>query len=230
MNLLERLIGSIRRRGWWRTALLVPGKLAICLSKERDRWFDRRHGTVTRGIIELDDLDITSENKARGIRYEATRARPFEKMLEQLRPPRDGTFVDLGCGMGRILLLATDYGFRRVVGVDFSEKLCRLARENADGYSVVAAERIVILHEDATRYAVQSDDRVFYFFNPFDAVVMRTILDNVLASHRAAPRDIYFIYNNPVWRRVFEDCPEVSLHSEHCFAGCFFLVYRIAKT
>src|SRR5713101_6823082 len=40
------------------------------------------------------------------------------------------TFVDIGCGKGRILLSALALPFRRIVGVEFSPVLCRIAEKN----------------------------------------------------------------------------------------------------
>ena len=45
------------------------------------------------------------------------------------------TFVDLGAGKGRALLMASDYPFQRIVGVEFMPDLCRAAQKNIAGYS-----------------------------------------------------------------------------------------------
>lgn len=226
MNRFDRLVASVRTRGWWRTALLVPAKAGAHLSKVRDRSFDLRRGINTRGVIELADLDVIGGNKERGIRYEPTRARPFEALLARVRPPRHGTFVDFGSGMGRVLLMAFDYGFAKVVGVEFSARLCRIAGENVNRYAGRDGEHVVIVHGDATEYVVRSDERVFYFFNPFDAGLLQIVRDNILASCTTAPREIYVIYHNPVWRQVFDNSEQLELHAEHHFHDCHFVVYR----
>jgi SAM-dependent methyltransferase len=232
MNGFERLITSIRRHGWRKTAGLVPEKIGICLSKAGDRRFDARHGTITRRVVELGTLDITSVNKVRGIRYEPTRARPLQRLLERLRLPRRATFVDFGCGMGRVLLIAAEYGFERVVGVDFSSELCDRARDNVTDYTAKHGGRelnVTVVHNDAINYVIQPQESIFYFFNPFDAGLMATMLDKILQSHREHPRKVWLIYHNPIWRDVFDTQQAIQLDSEHRFADCRFNVYRIPE-
>ena len=43
---------------------------------------------------------------------------------------REFSFVDYGSGKGRVLMLAAAYPFRRILGVEFSESLDRVARDN----------------------------------------------------------------------------------------------------
>ena len=73
---------------------------------------------------QLEDLGIASENKQRGVRYEPTRARPFRTLLRRLDPPTSSGFVNVGCGKGLVLVIAAEYGFKRVVGIEFSQELC----------------------------------------------------------------------------------------------------------
>ncbi|MCA9217507.1 MAG: hypothetical protein KDB27_30775 [Planctomycetales bacterium] len=84
--------------------------------------------------VAVQDLDIRLEDKQHAEKYKATRARYFRKLMKRVHLPRDGVFVDVGCGKGRILLLAVEHGLNRVVGIeifayslqDCGEKHCRL--------------------------------------------------------------------------------------------------------
>jgi predicted RNA methylase len=40
------------------------------------------------------------------------------------------TFIDFGCGKGRAALLASEFGFREVVGVELNTKLAEIAQTN----------------------------------------------------------------------------------------------------
>lgn len=227
MIAIARFTASVRRRGLVPTLMLVPSRLGAVISKVWDRWYDRHHGTTTSRVVELENLRVVGNNRHRGIRYEPTRARPFLKLMSRVRPSTDGTFVDFGCGMGRVLMMAIDWGFQKAVGVDFSVELCERARGNVRKQG--QSDKITIVCADAAHYAIETDQTVFYFFNPFDTGLVRDALDHILASHTKSPRHMWIIYHNPVWRSVFDEDPAVRLDAEHRFADCVFLVYRIGR-
>jgi SAM-dependent methyltransferase len=227
MTELQRILARNRRRGWRQTAFLVPAKIAALISRHSDRWFDITRGSDTFRVVELAQLRIVGPNKERGIRCQPTRARPLMRLLRRLPLPTEGTFVDIGCGLGRVLMIAAEHGFRRVVGVDFSEELCEGARRNI-GRLTRVDERVSIVHADFIDYDIEPDQTVFYCFNPFDAGLVEELIGKLLAAQRDAPRDMWVIYHNPKWRHVFERDPAVSVHSEHRFWDCHFVVYQIA--
>jgi SAM-dependent methyltransferase len=202
----RRFTGSVRRRGLLRTLARGPRAAAIAAGGLNDGFFDYRHGTETRRIVELADLRITSPNKGRGVRCEPTRARSFERLMQVLRLPTDGGFVDFGCGKGRVLIMAAEYGFQRVTGVEFSEELCGAARANVAAFlsHSETSPDIRVFHMDAADYEVQRDDTVFYFFNPFDATVLERVVGQIVASLELVPRKASIIYLNPLWPEAIE--------------------------
>jgi SAM-dependent methyltransferase len=230
MNEFERLQASISRHGIWRTIEIGLMRFAAVISRAADRQFDLRRGTTTGRVVELHELDVVGENRDRGIRHQPSRARPLHKLLSQLPLPRNATFVDFGCGMGRALIIAAESGFEHIVGIDFSEALCEQARRNLAALPDTSGEHVTVVHADASEYPVQPDQNVFYFFNPFDAGLMATTVHNILASHRTHPRDIWIIYLNPLWHGVIDECPEIEKHSEHSYLDCCFFVYRITAS
>lgn len=44
------------------------------------------------------------------------------------------TFIDIGCGEGRVLLMAAEHGFRKIIGIDLAADLCLTARGNVERY------------------------------------------------------------------------------------------------
>ena len=225
--MLQRVIASVKKRGLFRTILLVPQKTYVCLSRFSDRLFDARYGTDTFDKVELDRLEIPSKNKERGIRYEPTRARAFFSLMGGLRIPLDSGFVDYGCGKGRVLVMAMECGFSKITGVDFSPELCAIAEENVTTYRSKHDKHadVGIYNVDAVDYRVRDDDAVFYFFNPFDETVLARVLDNIAHSLAAAPRDVWLIYHNPLWKHVIERRLMVKEVTTHRYAECTFVVY-----
>src|SRR6516225_1387013 len=97
----------MRDEGW----RFLPSNL---YDKYADHVFDRRFGTHTKTITELDELDIDSPNKQLGERYQASPSRPFRRVISLLDIDyREFAFVDFGSGRGRTLLLASGFPFRK---------------------------------------------------------------------------------------------------------------------
>jgi len=182
---------SIKNRGILQTSRIAG-------SAARDFLFDWRYGTDTFGRVPVKDLQVDSENKTHAGTYQATKARPFLQLLRHLGVPNSSGFVDFGSGKGRVLLLAAMYGFRRIVGVEFSPELCASARENVATFAnYTKNSRIEVVEGDATRFEITSELNVFYFYNPFDAPVMFEVLGNISRSLATHPRRAWLIYNTP---------------------------------
>src|SRR3712207_2275466 len=112
------LTGTVRSL-LWRTR--VYGKLRMYPIKVRGSYFDRRNGVRTAGCVSLRELGVEGRSVAEGNHYEAVDPRLFRKVVGSLKiRHEDFVFVDFGSGMGRAILLAAEFPFRKVVGVEFS--------------------------------------------------------------------------------------------------------------
>ncbi|MCX4243036.1 class I SAM-dependent methyltransferase [Paraliomyxa miuraensis] len=163
----------------------------------------------THGFTPLRELSITSRNRTRGYRYQPSPMRLLERTLERLSlDPTEYTFIDLGSGKGRAVLLAAEHGFRRSIGVEFAAELHGIATRNLarlrDRHPA-AAQKVELLHMDATELVPPPEPTVFFLFNPFDDVVLRSVLFNIRASLQEHPRPLYYVYLNPVHARVFTE-------------------------
>ena len=227
MSLVDRFFTSLTEKGPRITAGLVLRRLSSIFSKIGDRGFDLRYGTDTLNLIELEDLDIESPTKPNGMRYEPTRARPMRRFLRAMAFPKDSTFVDFGCGKGRVLLVASDYGFKRVVGIEFSPQLCEQARRNLAIYRGKTGTRsdVEIVECDVLDYKIRDDETTFFFFNPFDAGVMGQVLSNIVASHKKHPRRIWLIYHYPEFGEVLDREDFFVKLGSYTFGGGEFAVY-----
>jgi SAM-dependent methyltransferase len=174
---------------WWRFS---PAQL---LEKYADRAFDSTHGTETRTFADLKTLEIAGANKRHGERYQPSPVYSLRRLLKRLdiHYP-DFSFVDFGSGKGRTLLIASELPFKQVVGVEFSADLHRRAQDNIERYGKRQAGTVVSVHADATEFVLPHDDLVLYFFNPFSAPVLSSVLDNLTASLQAHPRRVILIY------------------------------------
>lgn len=211
---------SIRQRGLLTT-------LSMAFSAVADLTFDWWHGTDTARIVPIGEMNVRSENTAHAVHYQATKAGPLAKLLRRLRFPEGSVFVDFGSGKGRVLLLAAQEKFKRVVGVEFSPDLCAVARKNVELFrrkrpSMASVE---IVETDATRYVVRPDENVFFLFNPFGEVVLAQVVQRIAESLAANPRPAWMIYCTPLHARVVDAAGCFSGHETLNFGGMEFRIY-----
>jgi SAM-dependent methyltransferase len=167
--------------------------------------FDATRGVTTEGLIFLGDLD--PEAVGPGIvyatHYEPTPVGDLTRLLDAVPlPPEQTTFVDLGSGMGRAVMVAADRGYRQAVGVEISPALHEVARENVRAISRESAKRIRLVRRDASSFRIPRGDLALYLFNPFRAVVMETVVANLLA--RAGRSEVVIVYHTPLERAVID--------------------------
>lgn len=208
---------SIRERGFWRT-------LRIMLSTVADASFDWRYGTDTRRWAELGTLTIKGDNQAHGVRYVPTRTNAFLKVMDLVPFAEQSVFVDCGCGKGKVVLLAAQLPFQRVVGIEFAGQLCELARENVKQFSTHHPMRPVeICHCDVLDYAFRGDENVFFLFDPFDENILSALLLRIEAH--ALPPGGFLIYHNPRCRHVLDAAANWMLRNDITIDGSQFLIY-----
>jgi predicted RNA methylase len=109
---------------------------------------------------------------------------------------QDFTFIDLGCGKGRVLLMASDYSFQRIIGVEFIPELHRAAQKNIAGYSSdrQRCRRIEAVCVDARDLQFPPGPLVVYLFNPFSEATFARVLEYLRESDEKMPRPVYIAY------------------------------------
>lgn len=108
----------------------------------------------------------------------------------------DFTFIDLGCGKGRVLLMASDYPFQKIVGVEFMPDLVGAAQKNITGYSSDRQQcrQIEAVCLDARDFQFPSGSLVVYLFNPFSEATFAQVLENLRRSVEQSTRPVYIAY------------------------------------
>jgi SAM-dependent methyltransferase len=144
--------------------------------------------------------------------YQPTEADLFHEMLGALRERshadfHDFVFVDLGSGKGRTLLMASDYPFRRIVGVELLPALHQAAQENLRRYQSESQNCFALesICADATEFAFPAEPVVLYLFNPFPEAGLRRVIANLERSLRENPRAVYVLYHNPLLERTLSE-------------------------
>jgi SAM-dependent methyltransferase len=204
-------ISSVRirlRRSWlYRAATPFMGFA-------RNKWFDVKHGVDTAGDVPLSVLTVDSPNRAHGIMYATINASLLGTIIDSLPiRPESYTFVDLGAGKGKVVLLAARRPFRKVIGVEFSEELSARARTNVARYRPASKQtaKVEIVHSDAAEFSMPEGPLVLYMYNPFREPVLRQVLENLRRSLAQQPRPVLIVYVNPELRSILEEWPELRI-------------------
>jgi SAM-dependent methyltransferase len=163
--------------------------------------FDAQYGTDTAGNVPLWRYRITSNNALFGESYAPTDEGDFLPTLSMIEEDFSTlTFIDMGCGKGKALLLASDLGFKQLVGVEFAPELVEVARENLRLKNISNG---TIQHADAAEYEFPNCDCVVYLFNPFQRKVMDKVIANLA---KLKHRKLYVVYNRPLLAEDFDQC------------------------
>ncbi len=196
-------------RGIWNAIRSLVEVLLDCLPARRrlrygDIDFDWDHG-----------VDTTWANPSMAVRlrevftsgkYQPSDPSLFHEILRQLPVRYDEfSFVDLGSGKGRTLLMASDYPFRAIVGIEIIADLHAVALENLQRYrgNRQRCFSLTALCGDARQFVFPGEPLVLYLFNPFPSAVLRQVLRNLDHSFREHPRPICVVYHNLVHEDVF---------------------------
>jgi SAM-dependent methyltransferase len=219
---------------------LVPilrSDFGVRLSRAYNGWiFDRRFHVHTSGWIRQPNPtqpNPTQPNPTPGMGdgraglgnpYDGSNPAHFKRIIQNLDIRyEDYTFVDLGSGKGRVLLLASAFPFRSVTGVEWSQELHEIAQRNIDIYKGPRTSKEVrSFCMDAAELPIPSGKSVLYLFNPFGDEVMGRVLENVRRSFEGEPREIILVYMNPRCKRLFD---EASFLKRTADKG-WFAVYR----
>lgn len=166
------------------------------LQRTLGRIGDRALGIETTDGARLVDLGVEAMDRED---YHPAGWLDLARILRRDEVAPDDVFLDLGCGKGRVVLMAARYPFRRVIGVDISERLLTVARANVAACRARRRCGDVVLHRaDVVHYRVPDDVTVVYLFNPFGGATFDAALARVLESIDRRPRTVRLIYRNAV--------------------------------
>ena len=167
--------------------------------------FDERYGVDTSGLIGGGELRSGHRNDVFNTAYYGMAPSRFQWAMEYWIADQshagleDYSFVDLGCGKGRAVLMASEFDFREVVGVELHAELAGIAEANLAAWT--AAGRTVcpvrIVCRDATEFVFPDGACLLYLFNPFAAPVMKRLIERIEADFAGRRGMLDLIYFNP---------------------------------
>jgi SAM-dependent methyltransferase len=213
------IFSNIRR--YWKESLSYGGVLPTARSLARGIWEFLRESTPAQrrnryGDAEYDwDYRVDTTSATVGWRerllgqfhsaYQPTEPALFKEMMASLKIDfREFTFIDVGSGKGRVLLMAADYPFRRILGIELLPALHRVAQQNLDAYKSDSQQCFALetVCGNAREFIFPAEPIVLYLFNPLPEPALIEMMTNLDHSLRQFPRVVYLLYHNPLLEHV----------------------------
>ncbi|MGA8775208.1 MAG: class I SAM-dependent methyltransferase [Terriglobales bacterium] len=213
-------------RTWWRDHARAQGSLVAASLLVRELFEFLRDSTPERRRSRYGDMDYDWEqhvNTTAGAvnwrtrllgvfhsPYQPTEPALFREMMAALPIDfREFTFIDIGSGKGRALLMAAEYPFRRIIGVELISELHRSAEENIAVWRAQSPApqmaAIDALCMDAREFVFPETPLVIYLFNPLPEAGLRQTVLNLEESWKRTPRAVWIVYHNPLLENVLTE-------------------------
>ncbi len=183
--------------------------------------FDLENGVRTSGLVAARDLGTGHRHQRHATAYYAIAPSVFHSLIARWRrtrgvaPLEEYTFIDLGAGMGRAMLMAAEMPFRAVLGVEFQSSLARIGRNNMAQWRATGRAQAPMRMYccDAVEFPLPAGPCVVFLFNPFGEPVMKRLLArwSTALKGREGQLDLLYVNNEqdrllritPGWHRLF---------------------------
>ena len=179
--------------------------------KIEDSNFDKRNSTDTASVIKHDELEMSDpEAQRHATIYSTAPERFISYLISHLGINyQEYDFVDIGCGKGRVLLVASSFPFRSILGIELSQPAFEIAEKNIRTYRCADQKcfNIHIRKADARHFEPYVANTVYYFFRPFDTVILTAVLTKLSSKLRGQGKMVYVVC---IWpelapvRKIFE--------------------------
>ena len=181
--------------------------------------FDVEYGLETSGLISGRELVSGHAHDSDSTAYYGIAPSIFRNVLTQWRGavtaeglnPGQFAFVDLGAGKGRAILLASEYPFRKVIGVELNRELAQAAERNAERWKNLGHARceIQVLNQDATEFTWPEAPLLVFLFNPFGRRVVAKVLQKLKEQADQSGKPVDVLYVNPEFAFVLDRFPSI---------------------
>ena len=179
------------------TSTIIDRVLAI-----RKHWagrrFDRRFGIETNQKVSRQGLTgMSTELREHAGEYAPTDPALFRRMVSKSGiDPNHFTFIDLGCGKGRIMIAAAEYPFREIIGVEADTALWRVAKQNLQRWREGRSDgRLKVVHHDARTFKWPKGNLFVFMYSPFSGSVFQQVAERLAAVAGQPGRAVVIAYS-----------------------------------
>ncbi|MBV8361346.1 MAG: class I SAM-dependent methyltransferase [Deltaproteobacteria bacterium] len=200
--------------------------------------FDEKYALDTQTPIAARNLEGANPLAHFAHRYEGTPIPLIHKIIRRLGTDlRRFTFIDLGSGKGRVLLIASQYPFKSVIGIEFSERLHNISQANIARFAELGLAKVHpnSIKMDATDFDFSPlGDKIIFCNNPFAASLMLRVIDNVEISLACSKDDVILIYLTPISPQLKLRLSKFKMIYEGNYISDFggfqkYLIYQIIR-
>jgi SAM-dependent methyltransferase len=230
----QRLAAAMRRdgvRGLSTEAAQLTGEFSrVPVALAAEYVFDLRRGIRTRGFVR-NDQQLAGISVGGDPNYYQPIGLPLLRRLASTVPVDrpTTTFVDLGAGRGRAVILAAELGFGRVLGVELDGELAAEGADNVRRWQSsrrgrrLEEQQVDVIQGDAAATTLPEGPLVIALFNSFGPSTLRLMLGNLCADRKNPKDPVFFAYINPVHEDTLEEFPRLVPFSR----GRGWAVYRL---
>lgn len=220
----QRLVAALRRDGLRglgaEAARLINEFSRVPVALAAEYLFDLRRGIRTRGFVR-NERDLAGISVGGDPHYYQPIGLPVLRRLVTTVPvePEKTTFLDLGAGRGRAVILAAELGFGRVLGVELDGELAAEGAENVRRWRsgrrgrTSGAQEVDVIQGDAAACPLPEGPLLIALFNSFGPTTLRLLLGHLCDGRRRVEDPVYFAYINPVHEQTLEEFPRLTPHS-----------------
>jgi SAM-dependent methyltransferase len=192
----------------------IPALNAVYTGCYRTHPIDRQLGTNTGGIYPPEAIEGLGPG-AGNLPYMGSQPSIVRRALREIGDVRNKRFIDIGCGKGRPMLVATEFPFREVLGCDLAEPLVEVANANATIIARRFPQRTAMraYAQNALDMQLPAGELVVFLFNPFGAAIMTQLLRKLeadLDARRLTHLTVVYIY--PICAHVFDGSSRMKRH------------------
>ena len=220
-SLRKRVVALVRGRGVAGACAhvleVIKNDLAGWLEERRslaeEAKFDRRRGVQTSARIDPKTLSVIGAHRASAVRYQPISEGSFQTLLARLVDLVGAAlplyrFIDMGCGMGKVLLLAAEYPFQQVIGVEFAPELVAICEKNLREDRAALQRRChatTVTLADAADFSFPRGPLVVFLYNPFGPEVLAPLLNNLCCAERSGAYEDFVVYHNAQHAQLLEE-------------------------
>jgi len=177
----------------------------LCAWGIREQYFERSYGIDSARIVSVPDLRTDPSVSEL---YEPTSYLILNTVFSRIKPKAQSdneVLLDIGCGMGRAVVAAATYPYSAIIGIEISEDLLHIARQNvARSTRRRKCHDIRLERRDALEYPLPDEVTTIFFYNPFRGETLRRFIENIGQSLIRRHRTITIAFVNPSHFNVAE--------------------------
>lgn len=169
--------------------------------------YDQANGISTHGYVPGWLLGSGAMSDANNSGYAGCQPSCIREGLSSIPNPARFSYLDLGCGKGRSLAIATEFPFRRIIGVEIAPEIVTVAKSNASILARRYPNRTVaeVIAGDASRVSFPDGDLVVFLYHSFGKSLLELVVSRLLEAKAGC--EVFFVYENPVNGSVLDATP-----------------------